>query len=226
MSAWGNFSLGFTYLSPVVGVYSVFAIAIVAGGPPMFWSYLLVGLGQFLVCLIFGEIVSQFPISGGLYPWARRLIGRRWAWMAGWVYLWALCTTVSAVAVGGAPYVAQILGLKESPAVDITTAVVMIAITTALNVSGTVFLARVAIFGFLCEIIGAVAVGAYLLVFARHQPWSALFNTYHLGVDGNYLPAFLASSVAAMFAYYGFEACGDVAEETPIRAVRSRARCA
>jgi amino acid transporter len=29
------------------------------------------------------------------------------------------------------------------------------------------------------------------------------------------LPAFLASSVAAMFCYYGFEACGDVAEETP-----------
>ena len=29
------------------------------------------------------------------------------------------------------------------------------------------------------------------------------------------LPAFLASSLAAMFCYYGFEACGDVAEETP-----------
>jgi len=26
---------------------------------------------------------------------------------------------------------------------------------------------------------------------------------------------FLASSLAAMFCYYGFEACGDVAEETP-----------
>jgi amino acid transporter len=215
LSAWGNFSLGFTYLSPVVGVYTVFALALVAGGPPMFWSYLLVGIGVFLICLIFGEIVSQFPISGGLYPWTRRLVGRRWAWMSGWVYLCALCTSISAVAVGGAPYIAEILGFKESPAVDIATAIVMIAFTTALNVSGTGLLARVAIFGFVCEIIGAVAVGAYLLVFARHQPFSVLFNTYHLGVNGNYLPAFLASSVAAMFAYYGFEACGDVAEETP-----------
>jgi amino acid transporter len=33
--------------------------------------------------------------------------------------------------------------------------------------------------------------------------------------NGSYLPAFLASSLAAMFCYYGFEACGDVAEETP-----------
>ncbi|MGH9756431.1 MAG: amino acid permease, partial [Candidatus Acidiferrales bacterium] len=94
MSLWENFSLGFTYLSPVVGVYSVFALAVTSAGPPMLWNYVLVGLGQLLVCLIFGEIVSQFPISGGIYPWSRRLVGKRWAWMAGWVYLWALCTTI------------------------------------------------------------------------------------------------------------------------------------
>ena len=33
MSFWENFSLGFTYLSPVVGVYSVFAMALKAGQP-------------------------------------------------------------------------------------------------------------------------------------------------------------------------------------------------
>ena len=112
MSLWSNFALGFTYLSPVVGVYTVFAFAIATGGPPMFWSYLFVGLGQLLVALVFGEIVSQFPIAGGLYPWARRLVGKRWAWMAGWVYLWALCTTIAAVAVGGAPYLAQLFGVR------------------------------------------------------------------------------------------------------------------
>ena len=100
MSKWENFSLGFTYLSPVVGVYTIFASAFIAGGPPMWWTYILVGLGQLMVCLIFGEIVSQFPISGGLYPWARRLMGKRWAWMAGWVYAWALCCTMAGVATG------------------------------------------------------------------------------------------------------------------------------
>src|SRR6202043_1060489 len=82
------------------------------GPPPMWWTYLLVGLGQLMVCLVFGEIVSQFPISGGLYPWARRLVGKRWAWMAGWVYAWALCCTMAAVAVGGAPYLAQLFGIQ------------------------------------------------------------------------------------------------------------------
>ncbi|WP_322070534.1 APC family permease [Paraburkholderia bannensis] len=215
MSIWENFSLGFTYLSPVVGVYTVFQFAFSAGGPPMFWTYLLVGLGQLLVALVFGEIVSQFPIAGGLYPWARRLVGKRWAWMAGWVYLWALFSTVAAVAVGGAPYLVQLLGLPPNHTLEIFVAVAMIAVTTILNLSGTRLLARVAMFGFICELIGAVAVGAYLLFFARLHNLSFLFDTMHLGNGTSYLPAFLASSVAAMFAYYGFEACGDVAEETP-----------
>jgi amino acid transporter len=214
MSMWANFSLGFTYLSPVVGVYTLFAIAFAAGGPAMFWTYLFVGIGQLFVAMVFGEIVSQFPIAGGLYPWARRLVGRRWAWMAGWVYLWALCSTIAGVAVGGAPYVAQLLGISVGQGGEVAIAIAMIIGTTALNVSGTKLLARVAMFGFICELLGAIVVGGYLLIVARHQSFGVLFQSFGLG-NGHYLPAFLASSVAAMWCYYGFEACGDLAEETP-----------
>lgn len=215
MSLWSNFSLGFTYLSPVVGVYSVFAIGVTSGGPPMFWNYILVGLGQLLVCLVFGEVVSQFPISGGIYPWARRLVGKRWAWMAAWVYLWALCTTIAAVAVGGSPFVAQLLGIASSHHREIWIGVGMVCLTTLLNLSGTRLLARVAEIGFVCEIVGAIVVGSYLLLFSRHQSIRILFETFNVAPHGSYLPAFLAAAVAPMFAYYGFEACGDVAEETP-----------
>jgi len=215
MSKLENFALGFTYLSPVVGVYSLFGFALAAGGPPMFWWYLLVGIGQMFVCLVFGEVVSQFPISGGLYPWSRRLVGKRWAWMAGWVYGCALIVTIAAVATGGAPFLAQLLGFTAEPATTTTVALCMIAVATVCNVSGTRLLARVAMFGFVCELIGAIAVGAWLLLFHRHHPFSALFDTFGVSHGGSYLPAFLASALAAMFCYYGFEACGDVAEETP-----------
>lgn len=214
MSLWANFSLGFTYLSPVVGVYTLFAFAIATGGPAMFWNYLFVALGQLLVAMVFGEIVSQFPIAGGLYPWARRLVGKRWAWMAGWVYLWALCTTIAGVAVGGAPFVAELLGIKTGQGGLVALAVLLIAATTALNVSGTKLLARVAMIGFICELLGAIVVGAYLLTVARRQSFGVLFQSFGLG-NGHYFLAFVASSVAAMWCYYGFEACGDVAEETP-----------
>jgi amino acid transporter len=215
MSLWQNFALGFTYLSPVVGVYTIFATTFAAGGPPMFWTYLLVGIGQLLVALVFGEVVSQFPISGGIYPWARRLFGKRWAWMAGWVYGWALFISLAAIATGAAPFIAQLLGLDGTPAVTTTIALVLIALTTVLNLSGTRLLGRVAVFGFVCEIVGALAVGSFLLLFARHQPFGALIDPSRLHIEGGYLPAFLASSLGAMWCYFGFEACGDVAEETP-----------
>jgi len=181
----------------------------------MWWTYLLVGLGQLMVCLIFGEIVSQFPISGGLYPWARRLMGKRWAWMAGWVYAWALCCTMAGVATGVAPFLAQLFKVESTPLATTIIALVLIAMTTALNLSGTRLLARVAMFGFICELVGAIVVGGYLIVFARHQPLAVLWDTSLVHTDAPYYPAFLASSLAAMFCYYGFEACGDVAEETP-----------
>jgi len=215
MSKWENFSLGFTYLSPVVGVYTIFAGAFIAGGPPMWWTYLLVGLGQLMVCLVFGEIVSQFPISGGLYPWARRLMGKRWAWMAGWVYAWALCCTMAGVATGVAPFLAQLFAVESTPFATTVMALILIVITTVLNLSGTRLLARVAMFGFICELAGAIVVGGYLLLFARHQPLHVLVDASFVHAEGHYWPAFLASSLAAMFCYYGFEACGDVAEETP-----------
>jgi amino acid transporter len=215
MSLWENFALGFTYLSPVVGVYSVFDLGLSTGGPPMFWSYFMAGAGQFFVCLIFSEVVSQFPISGGLYPWARRLVGKRWAWMAGWIYGWALFTTIAAVAVGAGPFLATLLGFNATPVVTTSVALALVALSTVINLAGTKLLARVAMFGFVCEIIGAIIVGGYLLLFQRHQPFAVVFNTFNIGAPGSYWPAFLAAAVVGLFTCYGFEACGDVAEETP-----------
>ncbi|MDZ4727139.1 MAG: amino acid permease [Leptospira sp.] len=215
MSFWENFSLGFTYLSPVVGVYSVFAMALQTGGPAMFWNYFLIGLGQFFVCLVFGEVVSQYPISGGIYPWCLRLVGTKWAWMSAWVYAWALFTTIAGVALGGAPFLSRLIGLNWSASFTIWIAVFMIIVSTIMNLSGTRLLARVAMIGFICELVGAILVGGYLLIFGRIQPITILFDTFSFGDGFNYIPAFIASSLAAMFCYYGFEACGDVAEETP-----------
>ena len=216
MNLWENFALGFTYLSPVVGVYTLFATSLATGGPPFFWSYLIVGIGKMMVCLVFCEVVSQYPITGGILPWGRRLVGERWGWMAGWIYLWALCATLAAVAVGAAPYLAAMVGAAV-PDPDMTggTAIALVVLSTLLNVTGTKWLARIALFGFLAELAGGLVVGIYLLVFWRTQPLGVLFDTFSIGSGSSYWPAFLAAGLAGIFQYYGFEACGDVAEEVP-----------
>ncbi len=220
MSLWANFSLGFTYLSPVVGIYSLFAISLAVGGPPMIWSLIIVGVGQFLVAQVFSEVVAQYPVAGGVYPWARRLWGKKWAWMTGWVYLVALLATIASVTFGAGPYVAAVVGIEPTIENAILCALALLVIATIINFGGTKVLSYAAIAGFTAEIIGALVVGVWLLVFHREQSISVLFDTFGTQGDGSYLPAFAAAALIGIYQYYGFEACGDVAEEVPNPGVR------
>lgn len=213
MSLAANFALGFTYLSPVVGVYALFAFALAEGGPPMLWSFFIVGAGQFLVALVFGEIVSQYPIAGGVYPWARRLWGRRYAWLTGWVYAWALLITVASVAYGAGAFAATLLDVEGGVDFTIGTALVIIALASAVNFSGTRNLSRAATAGFVAEIVGALVVGLYLILFARENGPGVFFDSFGTAGDGSYLGAFLAAALIGLYQFYGFEACGDMAEE-------------
>lgn len=213
LGLWGTFSLGFTYLSPVVGIYSLFAFALATGGPPMIWAVVIAGVGQLLVALVFGEVVSQFPVSGGVYPWARRLWGRKWAWMNGWIYMIALIVTIASVTYGAGPFVAMLLGIEPSVNVTIISALVLIGIVTLINLGGTKLLAKIAFFGFAAELFGAVVVGGWLLLTERHHNFGVIFDTMGTEGSGSYLPAFFAAALIGLYLYYGFEACGDVAEE-------------
>ncbi|WHY79501.1 amino acid permease [Neobacillus sp. WH10] len=215
MSPWANFSLGFTYLSPVVGVYTLFAYALAQGGPPMIWSLVICGFGQLLVALVFSEIVAQFPVAGGVYPWARRLWGRKWAWMTGWVYLMALLVTIASVVYGAGPFLAQVLGFEVSVDSTILCAVILLVLSTIINFLGTKVLAVAAVIGFTAEIIGALAVGFWLLITQRHHGLGVLFDSFDAQGSHSFLYAFAAAGLIGAFLYYGFEACGDVAEEVP-----------
>jgi amino acid transporter len=215
MSPWANFALGFTYLSPVVGIYTVFAFALATAGPPMIWSLLIAGVGQLLVALVFSEVVAQFPVAGGVYPWARRLWGRKWAWMTGWVYIFCLLGLIADAAYGAGPYVAAAFGFAPSVHATVCCALAVLTIATVINMTGTKMLGYFAIFGFAAELIGALVVGVWLLLTQRHHGLDALFHSFGAQGDHSFLYAFLAASLIALYQFFGFEACGDVAEEVP-----------
>ncbi len=212
MGIWPNFALGFTYLSPVVGIYTLFAYSLATGGGAAFWAIPIVVAGQFMVVLVFGEVVSQFPIAGGIYQWARRLSGRGYGWFTAWIYTWALLVTVAAVAYGAGPYVASLFNANASKWFVIGTAIVLIAIASVINLFGARLLSKAATIGLAAEIVGAVVIGLYLLIGQHRQPWSALLHHQGAG-GGSYVGAFLAAGLMAIWIFYGFEACGDVAEE-------------
>lgn len=213
MSLWSNLALGFTYLSPLVGVYSLWAYSLSIGGPPAIWWIVIVGTGQFLVALVFGEVVSQYPLAGGIYPWCRRLWGRRYAWIVAWVYLWAVIVTVTAVAEFGGGFVASLFGIEATKEVGLATAVGLLLAAMAFNYSGTHMLARVARIGLVAELVGVIALGLYLLLFQRENSFSVFFDPLGAGGDQAYIVTFFGAALSGLFLFYGFEACGNVAEE-------------
>ncbi len=213
MSPLANFALGFTYLSPLVGVYSLFTLALTTGGPPSVFWIVIVGAGQLLVAFVFGEVVSQFPIAGGIYPWARRLWGKRYAWMAAWVYVWAMLVTITSVAEYGSSFLGSLINAPVTKEVTLGLTVLLLLVALGFNFSGTKALARVARIGLAAELVGVIALGLYLLAFQRKQEFSVFFDSMGVEGDGSYATAFLGAALAGLFLFYGFEACGDVAEE-------------
>lgn len=224
MGLWGNVALGFTYLSPVVGVYTTIGAALAIAGPPAFWTLLLAGFGQLMVALVFGEIVSNYPVAGGVYPWSRRLWGPKYAWLNGWVYAIAICVTIAGVAYGAGPFLLPMFDIEPSAASDVIIALVVLAFATLINFGGTKILARVAFFGFVAEIVATVLIGAWLLIVSRKHDLSVLFTDFRpveMQNSQGFLLAFAFSAIMGIYLYYGFEACGDVAEEVknPGRAI-------
>jgi amino acid transporter len=213
MGLWSNMALGFTYLSPLVGVYSLFAYSLSVGGPPSIWWLVIVGAGQLLVALVFGEVVSQYPLAGGIYPWTRRLWNRRYAWLVSWVYIWAIIVTVTAVTEYASVFVGALFDIEPTRGVTFWTVAALLLLALAFNYSGTRMLGRIARIGLTAELVGVVALGLFLLIFKREQPFSVFFDSMGAGGDQAYLVTFLSAALAGLFLFYGFEACGDVAEE-------------
>ena len=207
-----NFSVGFTYLSPIVGVYTLFAIFLASAGPFYIWTYPIALIGQFLVVFTFAEVASQYPIAGGIFQWAKRLVGTRYGFMAGWMYTWALLITVAAVAFGANTFAAPLFGWENNSLTTIAVAVSIVVAGGILNVLGIRRLAILARLGVIVEVAGTAGLAVWLLLFDRHQDVGVIFQTSGAGA-GDYTGAFLAAILAGVWVFYGFEACGDIAEE-------------
>ena len=213
MSVWSALALGFTYLSPLVAIYALFGLGLATAGPAAIWWIVIVGAGQLLVALVMGEVVSQFPIAGGIYPWMRRLAGKKSAWMTAWVYVWAMLVTIMSVAEFGAPFLAQVIGIGElSSEMNLALTLGLLILALLLNLGGTKTLSTIARIGLAAELIGVVGMGLYLLIFQRKNEFSVFFTLFDGSVT-DWGPIFLGAALVGLFMFYGFEACGDVAEE-------------
>ncbi len=108
LSLFDNFSVAFSYLSPMVGIYSLYTLGLGTGGPRYIWTIPVVVGCMMLVALVFGELASEYPLSGALYQYGKFSVGPRYGWFIGWIYGFALLATVASVDSGAVGYVTSL----------------------------------------------------------------------------------------------------------------------
>ncbi|MHC1560745.1 APC family permease [Actinomycetospora sp. C-140] len=212
---WTNWAIGFAFISPIVGLYTIVALGAQTAGPAWVWVLPVVVLGQLLVALVYARLARVWPLAGGIYQWSRRLIGPKYGWWAGWIYIWALILTLSTVAYGGGFFLGELIGWGNDSAIGqlVLGLVVMLAFTLV-NAAGLHLLRWTVNIGIGCELIASVGIGIALITVFRKQPVSVLVDTAATPDGGPFLPAFVAALAVGGWVLLGFDACGSVAEET------------
>ena len=229
---FSNFSVAFTYLSPMVGIYSLFILGVAAAGPAYVWLTWIPVIGMLFVALVFGELASHYPVAGALYQYSKFSVGAAYGWFVGWFYGIALLITVAAVDTGVVTYVAALTHNWFDTSWDPTdhttiliVTVILLAIQTTLNITGVRVMGLVARVGVFVEIVGTLGIAIILAIHGFNHGLGFLFSTENvqnaasnpLGLDfeGHWLTgAALIAVLAPVYIFYGFEAAGDIAEET------------
>lgn len=232
LSFFDNFSVAFSYLSPMVGIYSLYALGLGTGGPRYIWTIPIVVAFMTLVALVFGELASEYPLSGALYQYGKYNVGPRYGWYVGWIYGFALLATVASVDSGAVLYIVTLVNLwfktHLDPSNHVTIFVIVgafIVLSGILNSVGAKIMGRVANIGVYVETIGTFGVFIALAIHGFHQGFGFLFSTQHVqqvaqnpwGVNlaGNWwIGAALVAVLANAYIFYGFESAGDISEET------------
>src|SRR5436309_15522310 len=154
LGLFANFAVAFTYLSPMVGIYSLFVLGVGTGGPAYVWLTFLPVIGMLFVALVFGELASHYPVAGALFQYSKFSVGPRYGWFVGWFYGFALLITVASVDTGVVGYVTALthnwFGWNLNPTGHGTILVItliLLAIQTTGNTIGARVLADIAKFG-------------------------------------------------------------------------------
>lgn len=217
LGLFSSFGVQFSSIAICSGIYTTMIVGFGFFGPASFWSYVIGGICQvFLVGLAVAELVSAYPLSGGVYQIVGRLTRFRWlAWQSGWWLVIAHTIATAAVAVSLVPFIADWFGIQNITATQTSlVALGLVLLVTVVNLSGVKAAALLNNLGVVAEIVGAILIiGALLLVHHNTQPLSILSDSAGTASNG-WVKPFLFAMILPAYAISSFDATGNAAEET------------
>ncbi|MFD7441194.1 amino acid permease [Streptomyces sp. NPDC059909] len=222
MGRYASFAAGFSFISVLTTVFQFFALGYSFGGPAFFWTWPVVLVGQLLVAACFAELAARYPLAGAVYQWATRLSTPAFGWYAGWLMVIGRVVVVGAAAlalqavlpaiwpgfqlIGGDPSPTSASGAANAALLGL----ILLTLTTVVNVLDNRVLTAVNTIGVTAEIVGVALIVTLLLTHADRDPGIVL----HTGDAGGAIGALLIGSFTAAYVLIGFESASEMSEET------------
>ncbi len=202
------------FQGPTTGALLITGATLALGGPAFIWSIPLIFLFQFVVALNCAELASHYPLTGGIYQWARYLGGEGLAWVTGLFYLVGIILVMPAVGLVITIVLSGLIpAITFTPTSEIVFSFLTIIVTAILISTSVRFIALINSVGVVLELVVLGGV-AFLLLFHNHQPLSVLTSTGGTAAHTNYLSPFLVVVALVITQLVGFETAGAFAEET------------
>lgn len=130
------------------------------------------------------ELASAYPTAGGLYFWAHRLGGFKWAWVTAWFNMLGQIMITAGIDFAAAIYIAGAFNRLFGTTIDTTNTMTMVVVMMVImipqvliNIFGIKLTARLSDFSVYWHIGGVLIIALLLTFFGKHvQPLSFLFQ--------------------------------------------------
>src|SRR5581483_3866999 len=220
MGGFSNFAISFSIISILTGAILLFGFGLRFAGPivnSVGWP--VVSLLVLCVAASMAELASAYPTAGGLYFWAYRLGGRRWAWTTAWFNMIGQVTTTAGVNIGVSIYavgaVTRMFNLPADTPIPVFGALnnwyfyvfIMVLITlpqALINLLGIRVTARLNNLSVWWHIAGVAVIALALTFLGRtHHPLSYAFQIVKTTNPYDFSSAEIATGVTAPALYLG-----------------------
>lgn len=237
-SGFSNFAISFSIISVLAGCFTAYYFAWNSGGPiAISWGWPIVASLILIIGLSLAELVAKYPTSGGIYWFAGKLGGPKWAYFTGWFNLAGLVGVVASVDYACAGFMSALFGAYEVNIFGINFAdsehilgetfllfAIIIALTAVINIFRTNLLAMINNISVWWHVVGvAVIIVLLVIVPDSHQSLSYVFTErlnnsgFSDGSTGGFFFWIYLLPIGFLLTQYtitGFDASAHLSEET------------
>ena len=200
--------------SIALGIFLTPAAMAKSLGSPLLLGAVWLGMALMALCgaLCYSELAIRFPESGGEYVYLRAGYGEQVGFLYGWMSSIVMYPGVAAaLAVGSAPYLAQVLPL--SPGALTAVPIIMLCVFCIINLLGTRLSGAILSFVNILKLAILFALVGWAAV-SGHAHWSNLLPlaVRRPGSDAIF-PAIAGAIVSAFFSFGGWWEASKIAGE-------------